>query len=42
MAHKEAVPAPTVIHDKGGGFEQDIILNAVTVIAGGKTLLEDA
>lgn len=42
VAHKRRIPPPTVIHDKGDGFKQDIQINAITLIAGGKTLLEGA
>lgn len=41
-SQKESVPIPTVIHDKGDGFANDILLNNVMLIAGGKTLLDDA
>lgn len=42
IAHKRRVPPPIVIHDKGDGFKSDIIINNVTLIAGGKTLLDGA
>lgn len=40
VAHKKKVPPPIVVHDKGDGFKQDIIIPGITLIAGGKTLLE--
>ena len=40
--YKNRMPPPEVIHDKGDHFKSDIIVNSVTVIAGNKTLLEDA
>lgn len=40
--YKYRMPPPEVVHDKGDFFKSDIIVNSVTVIAGNKTLLEDA
>lgn len=42
MEYKRKVPPPEVIHDKGDGFKSDIIINNITLIAGGKTLLDNA
>jgi hypothetical protein len=42
IEHKKRVPPPRVIHDKGDGFKNDIIIPSITLIAGGKTLLEGA
>jgi ATP-binding cassette subfamily F protein 3 len=42
MATKEKVPAPRVIHDKSGNSKADIYLPKVTLVAGGKALLDSA
>ena len=42
MSQKRRIPPPVVIHDKPDGFKNDILINNVTLIAGGKTLLETA
>lgn len=42
MMHKKRVPIPTVIHDKPDPFKTDIIIPGLTLVAGGKTLLEGA
>lgn len=42
MLHKRRVPIPTVIHDKPDPFKADIIIPGLTLVAGGKTLLEGA
>jgi len=42
MATKKKVPPPRVIHDKSDSSKADIYLPNVTVIAGGKALLEKA
>ena len=41
-ALKKKIPPPEVQHDKGGAFLTDIQINNITLIAGGKTLLENA
>ena len=41
-SHKQRIPKPEVKHDKGDGFKKDILVNGVTIIVGGKTLLEQA
>jgi hypothetical protein len=40
MQHKKRIPPPTVIHDKPDPFKNDILINNLTLIIGGKTLLE--
>ena len=42
VQHKRKIPAPTVVHDKPDPFRNDIIISNLTLIIGGKTLLEDA
>jgi len=42
MATKEKVPPPRVIHDKSGQSRADIFLPSVTLMAGGKALLDKA
>lgn len=42
LGNKKIMLTPEVVHDKGDGFKNDIIINNITLIAGGKTLLEDA
>jgi ABC-type transport system involved in cytochrome bd biosynthesis fused ATPase/permease subunit len=42
MEHKHKVPPPEVRHDKGNNFKQDIMIPNVTLIVGGKALLESA
>lgn len=39
-SHKSYVPPPVVIHDKPDPFKNDILLNNVSLIIGGKTLLD--
>ena len=41
-AHKDRIPKPEVVHDKGEGFKKDIMVTGVTIIVGGKTLLDGA
>ena len=42
MATKEKVPPPRVIHDKSENSKADIYLPKVTLVAGGKALLDGA
>lgn len=42
MGHKKRIPPPQVKHDKGTAFIKDIMIPNVTIIVGGKTLLESA
>lgn len=42
MEHKHKVPPPEVRHDKGNNFKQDIMIPNITLIVGGKALLEGA
>jgi hypothetical protein len=42
MEHKRRVPPPRVVHDQGDAFKSDIIIPGITLLAGGKTLLEGA
>jgi hypothetical protein len=42
IQHKKRIPPPTVIHDKPDPFKADILINNLTLIIGGKTLLENA
>jgi len=42
MSHKKKVPPPEVRHERGAGFNQDINIFGVTLIVGGKALLEGA
>jgi len=42
MATKKKVPPPRVMHDKSDNSKADIYLPGVTLIAGGKALLEKA
>jgi ATP-binding cassette, subfamily F, member 3 len=42
MAHKRKVPPPEVRHEKGDNFKKDIMIPNVTLIVGGKPLLECA
>lgn len=42
MQHKKAIPPPEVRHDKGDNFRTDIMVTGVTLIIGGKALLENA
>ena len=42
MATKEKVPPPQVIHDKSANSKADIYLPKVTLVAGGKALLDGA
>ena len=40
LEHKQKVPPPEVRHDKGNNFKQDIMIPNVTLIVGGKALLD--
>lgn len=40
IQHKRRIPPPTVMHDKPDPFKGDILINNLTLIIGGKTLLE--
>ena len=42
METKELVPPPEVQHDKSENTLADIFLENVTIVAGGKTLLDEA
>ena len=42
MSFKKAIPAPEVRHEKGDNFKLDIMVNNVTLVVGGKTLLDNA
>jgi ATP-binding cassette, subfamily F, member 3 len=42
MEHKAKVPPPEVRHNAGNNFSQDINLPSVTLIVGGKALLDGA
>jgi len=42
MSFKQRIPKPEVRHNKGDGFKKDINVLGVTIIVGGKTLLESA
>lgn len=42
MTHKQKIPPPCVKHDKGTAFIKDIMIPNVTIIVGGKTLLDGA
>ncbi len=42
IQHKKRVPPPTIMHDKLEVFKNDIIIPSITLIAGGKALLEGA
>lgn len=42
MRHKGKIPPPQVKHDKGTSFNKDIMIPNVTIIVGGKTLLESS
>ena len=42
MATKKKVPPPRVIHDKSDSSKADIYLPDVTLVAGGKPLLDKA
>jgi len=43
MSYKHRIPPPVVKHEKGFGFNRsDIMVQGVTVIVGGKTLLDQA
>ena len=42
MSFKKRIPKPEVRHDKGDGFKKDILVTGVTIIVGGKTLLENS
>jgi len=41
-SYKFRIPKPEVRHDKGEGFKRDIFVTGVTIIVGGKTLLENS
>lgn len=42
MQHKKRIPPPQVLHDKPDPFKADILINQLTLIIGGKTLLDQA
>jgi len=42
MDHKRKIPPPEVRHSKGVGFNADIMIPNITLIVGGKSLLEAA
>lgn len=42
MEHKAKVPPPEVRHNAGNNFSQDINIQSVTLIVGGKALLDGA
>ena len=42
IQHKKHIPPPIVIHDKPDPFKADILINNLTLIIGGKTLLDQA
>lgn len=42
MQTKRKIPPPEVRHDKGDNFRSDIMVPGVTLIVGGKSLLENA
>jgi ATP-binding cassette, subfamily F, member 3 len=42
LTHKSRIPPPQVKHEKGHAFNKDILVNNVTIIVGGKTLVENA
>jgi len=42
MLTKRKIPSPEVRHDKGDNFRSDIMVTGVTLIVGGKSLLENA
>jgi len=42
MSFKNKIPLPEVRHDKGNNFKLDIQVTGVTLIVGGKTLLDNA
>lgn len=42
MSYKQRIPKPEVRHDKGEGFRRDISVTGITIIVGGKTLLENS
>lgn len=42
MLEKRKIPPPEVRHDKGDNFKSDIMVPNVTLIVGGKSLLENA
>lgn len=41
MQYKHKIPPPQVKHEKGFAFNKDILVQGVTIIIGGKTLLEN-
>jgi len=42
IATKEAVPPPTVMHDKSELYNSDLFIPKVTIIAGHQVLIEEA
>mmetsp|Transcript_38471 Transcript_38471/g.27864 ORF Transcript_38471/g.27864 Transcript_38471/m.27864 type:complete len:99 (+) Transcript_38471:548-844(+) len=42
MTLKNQVPSPEVRHEKGDGFNKDIMIQGITLLAGGKQLLNSA
>jgi ABC-type transport system involved in cytochrome bd biosynthesis fused ATPase/permease subunit len=42
LEHKWKIPAPEVKHDKGDNFKADISIPSVTLVVGGKALLDGA
>lgn len=42
IKHKRSIPPPTVVHDKPDPFKNDIIIPGLTLVIGGKTLLDEA
>lgn len=40
IQHKRRIPPPQVLHDKPDPFKADILINNLTLIIGGKTLLD--
>ena len=39
---KSKVPPPEVMHDRGDTYKGDILVNNITLLAGGKTLIDKA
>lgn len=42
IQHKKRIPPPVVMHDKPDPFKNDILINNLSLIIGGKTLLDGA
>jgi len=42
MEHKQKIPPPEVRHDGKNNFRADIMIPMVTLIVGGKVLLDQA